>query len=284
MSSGITVIMVSFQTGPCLLDAIKACADDPDTVEIILVDNGNPREARLRLQDLAFKLTKVRLLQGHGNVGFARGCNYGAALAQTDTLLFLNPDAVIETGAASAMQDAAKDLRAPWIAGGLIVDEDGTELRGSRRGELTVRSALSAFTPLQNLSGLPRFNRHDEPLPDHPVPMPTVSGAMLMTDRASFEIMGGFDARYFLHVEDIALCRSARLGGGEVAFVPKARALHHGATSEASSFTVERHKLTGFLRYFWTAPDPVAKLKTLLIAPLLVIAILGRWLWRSVRG
>lgn len=284
MSAGITVIMVSYQTGPCLLDALKAAASDPDITEIILVDNGNPRDARLRLQKLTSTLGKVRLLQGHGNVGFARACNYGAALAQTDTLLFLNPDAVIENGAAKKMKEAAENRAKPWIVGGLIVDEQRRELRGSRRGVLNFRSALSSFTPLRFLPGLPSFNRHNEPLPDRPVPMPTISGAILMTDRASFDRLGGFDEGYFLHVEDIAICRSARALGGEVIFAPDARALHHGATSDVSSLTVERHKLKGFLRYFWTDPSPLAKLKAVLIVPLMTLAIIVRWAVRSVRG
>lgn len=284
MRSGITVVMVSYNTGPCLLDALKAATADPDIAEIILVDNGNPSEARRRIQELAFGLGKVRLLQGHGNVGFAKACNYGAALAQTDTLLFLNPDAVIETGAAKIMQDAAEDRVRPWIVGGLIVDEKGQELRGARRGVLNFRSALSTFTPLRFLPGLPRFNRQDEPMPDGPAPMPTISGAMLMTDRTSFDRLGGFDEGYFLHVEDIAICRTARALGGEVIFVPEARALHHGATSDVSSLTVERHKLKSFLRYFWTDPSPMAKLKTVLIAPLIAMALLGRWLFRSLKG
>lgn len=114
--------------------------------------------------------------------------------------------------------------------------------------------------------------------------MPTISGAMLMTDRASLDQLGGFDEGYFLHVEDIAICRAARVLGGEVIFAPDARALHHGATSDVSSLTVERHKLKSFLRYFWTDQSPLAKLKAILIAPLMTLAIIVRWAVRSVKG
>ncbi|MEL6686369.1 MAG: glycosyltransferase family 2 protein [Pseudomonadota bacterium] len=283
MRFGITVVMVSYQTGPYLLDALKAAAVDPDITEIILVDNGNSSEDRKRLHHVAIELGRVRLLQGHGNVGFAKACNYGAALAQTTHLLFLNPDAVIEVGAAKAMQDAAQSLSSPWIAGGLIVDDHGNELRGSRRGVLNLRSALSAFTPLHRLPRMPKFNRQDEPLPSAPTPTPTTSGAMLMTDRASFLALGGFDEGYFLHVEDIALCRTARDLGGDVVIVSQARALHHGATSNVSNWMVEWHKLRGFLRYFWTDKSAMAPVKTILIAPLIAGAIFGRALWKSVK-
>ena len=34
-------------------------------------------------------------------------------------------------------------------------------------------------------------------------------------------MLGGFDERYFLHVEDIDICRRARTAGGDVYFVPE---------------------------------------------------------------
>lgn len=282
--SAVTVIMVSYHTGPCLEDALEAAASDPDIAEVILVDNGNPKEARSRLQEQAFRLGNVRLLQGHGNIGFARACNYGAALAQTETLLFLNPDAVIEPSAVCHLHEASRSLDHPWLAGGLIIDADGKELRGSRRGLLTPLTAVTSFTPLRRLPGIPDFNRNDEPMPDSPVPMPTISGAFLMTDRTSFRAVGGFDEGYFLHIEDIALCREVHRLGGTVWFVPSARALHHGATSNVSNFTVEAHKFRGFLRYFRTGDGALSGVKTGLIAPILATALFGRSLWRSVIG
>ena len=274
MSSGsISVIMVSYFTGPILLDALEAAASDPEIAEIILVDNGNPASDRLTLCETALELGKARILQGHGNVGFARACNYGAALATGDMLLFLNPDAVIKKGAARRLAEAGGGQAIPSIMGGLIVDENGQELRGSRRGRLTVLSLITTFLPLVPS----KFDRSKELLPSDPTPMPTVSGAFLMMDRASFELVSGFDGAYFLHVEDIALCREARRLDGSVIFVPDARARHKGATSKASTWTVERHKLRGVLRYFWTAgPGLGSKLTTILIAPLLATAIAGR--------
>ncbi|MGB3456416.1 MAG: glycosyltransferase family 2 protein [Litorimonas sp.] len=265
----LSVIMVSYRTGPSLIGAVRAAAVDAD--EVIVVDNGNPPEARRALLRAVQDLDTVRLVQGHGNIGFARACNYGAALSHADHLLFLNPDTDIEPGAASALAEAGNGRIRPWIAGGLIVDDRGRELRGARRGELTPGSVLSGF------------NRTGEPLPDGPVPMPTITGAMLMTDRASFRMLGGFDEAYFLHVEDIDLCRRARRAGGEVIFVPQARALHHGATSDVPPWRVEAHKLRGLLRYFWTQDGRLSKLTALLLSPFLIAAVTGRAVWRSFR-
>jgi hypothetical protein len=281
----VTVIMVSYRTGPALFDAIRHVTSDPCVGELILVDNDNPSDARVALQSLIEDLDKGRLLQGHGNIGFAQACNYGASFARCEALLFLNPDAIVQAGSIEALLRAGRSLPDPWIAGGLLLDESGREQRGSRRGELTLLSALCVFTGLHHLPGWPRFHRNKEPLPDQPVPMPTLSGAFLMMSQTGFEQVGGFDPHYFLHVEDIDLCRRVRRMGGTVMFVPAATVIHHGATSDAPTWQVERHKLDGFLRYFWTAgPGLGPKLSTLILAPFIGAAVIGRTLFRAMKS
>lgn len=274
----ISVVMVSYMTGPALMEAIIAVLADRDVHELIVVDNGNTESARARLSELTARRTRVRFLQGHGNIGFARACNYGANLATGHYLLFLNPDAVISKGAARQLANAGDGLVEPWITGGLLRDEKGQEQRGARRRALTPLSALVGFVPiLEVIPGLRSIHREIDPLPLHPVQIDTISGACLMTDRPSFEKMGGFDERYFLHVEDIEICRRARQMGGQVGFVPGATVMHYGSTSNVPRVWIEKEKLKGFLRYFWNyTPGLTSKVLTVLAAPFMAVAIVGR--------
>jgi len=271
----ISVIMVSYMTGPALMEAISAVLEDRDIHELIVVDNGNTESARTRLSQLTAKRNRVRFLQGHGNIGFARACNYGAKMATGHYLLFLNPDAVISKGAARQLANAGDGLVEPWITGGLLRDEKGNEQRGARRRALTPMSALVGFLPiLEVIPGLRSIHRETDPLPTHPVQIATISGACLMTDRPCFEKMGGFDERYFLHVEDIEICRRARQMGGQVGFVPGATVMHYGSTSNVPRVWIEKEKLKGFIRYFWNyTPGILPKVLTVLAAPFMAIAI-----------
>lgn len=274
----ISVIMVSYMTGPALMEAIMAVLADRDIHELIVVDNGNTESARARLSELTAKRTRVRFLQGHGNIGFARACNYGANLATGHYFLFLNPDAIIAKGAARQLANAGDALMEPWITGGLLRDEKGQEQRGARRRALTPLSAVVGFLPiLEIIPGLRSIHRETDPLPTEPVQIDTISGACLMTDRPSFEKMGGFDERYFLHVEDIEICRRARQMGGQVGFVPGATVMHYGSTSNVPRVWIEKEKLKGFLRYFWNyTPGLTPKVLTVLAAPFMATAIVGR--------
>jgi GT2 family glycosyltransferase len=77
-----------------------------------------------------------------------------------------------------------------------------------------------------------------------------ISGAFFLMLRPDFEALGGLDEEYFLHVEDLDLCRRAYLAGGTVLFHPNAEAVHARSTSAAPRLAIERHKAAGFRRYF----------------------------------
>lgn len=274
----ISVVMVSYMTGPALMESILAVLADRDIFELIVVDNGNTAPSRARLSELTATRNRVRFIQGHGNIGFARACNYGARLATGYYMLFLNPDAIIAKGAARQLANAGDCLVEPWLTGGLLRDIEGKEQRGGRRAALTPASALVGFLPfLEKIPGLRSVHREGDPMPSAPSQMETISGACMMTDRPSFDKMGGFDERYFLHVEDIELCRRARQMGGQVGFVPGATVMHYGSTSNVPRVWIEREKLKGFLRYFWNyTPGPMSKILTVMAAPFMATAIMGR--------
>ena len=114
-------------------------------------------------------------------------------------------------------------------------------------------------------------------MPDGPVPMAAVSGAFMYLSRQGFERLGGFDEEYFLHVEDLDLCRRAEMEGGAVIFTPHAGALHYGATSGAHARVIERHKARGLARYFRKFARPGAgALLASLVAPLFAPLFEGR--------
>jgi GT2 family glycosyltransferase len=277
--------MVSYMTGPALLQSIRAVLADRDIYELIIVDNGNTLSARHDLSQVIIPSDKIRLLQGHGNIGFARGCNYGAKLASGDCFLFLNPDAIISDGAARRMSDCGLGLKQPWLVGGMLRDINGKEQRGGRRRALTPLSAFVTFTGLAKLPVFKSIHMENEPLPLGPEPVPVVSGACVMMDRQSFEVLGGFDERYFLHVEDIDLCRRAQKHGGDVYFIPSATVKHYGSTSDVVRWKIEWEKLKGFIIYFWRYSDHWwFKACVALSIPAMTLAIMGRAGWLTLRA
>jgi N-acetylglucosaminyl-diphospho-decaprenol L-rhamnosyltransferase len=279
-----SAVVVSFYTGSVLTKCLAALLDAPLCQQIVLVNNGNPPEVMKGIHDLARREPKIMVLNGHGNIGFGCGCNLGAASANQTRLLFVNPDCVIDQTALPALADALTQYPDALI-GGALRNENGSEQRGGRRGELTLWSALISFTGFARSgeqTGIWRdFNRTAEPLPRAITDMPVVSGALMAIQKAAFEAVGGFDPAFFLHVEDVDLCRRIRESGGRVMFAPHATGLHIGATSDTSSWAVERAKIASFGHYFWkNAHTPLDYLGVMLLLPLVAGAILIRKLAR----
>jgi GT2 family glycosyltransferase len=78
-----------------------------------------------------------------------------------------------------------------------------------------------------------------------------VSGALMLLSRTLFERVGGFDAGYRLHAEDLDLCRRVRAAGATVACANDVRVLHvRGVSSRSRPLFVEWHKHRGLWRYY----------------------------------
>lgn len=280
----ISVVMVSYMTGPALFEAISAVMDDPDIIELVLVDNGNDVQTRRKLSSLQARYNRLRLIQGHGNIGFSKANNLGAGFAIGDFLLFLNPDAIISVGTARKLAECGKGVSGPWVAGAMLRLINGNEQRGARRGMLTPLSALISFTPLHKLPMLQSIHQENQVLPDTTIEIPVVSGACMMMNRSTFNQVEGFDEDYFLHVEDIDLCRRIGDMDGQVFFVPSAEVTHYGSTSRVRRQKVEWEKSKGFVTYFRKhAATSFGRFAALLISPLIVTAIMGRAWWISLR-
>jgi len=90
-----------------------------------------------------------------------------------------------------------------------------------------------------------------------------VSGALMLLPRAVFARIGGFDEGYFLHCEDLDLCRRVRDAGLRVVCANDVCVVHvKGSSSRSRPFFVARHKHRGMWRWF-VKFDPAARNRVL---------------------
>lgn len=264
MARRISVVVVAADSGPVLRECVDAVLASDADVELVLVDNassdGEP-EACLRARGGDGRL---RLLTNASNLGFGPACNRGAAFARGDALVFLNPDCVVERSTLSRLDATAAADPSVGLLGVMVHSPDGRIARGTRRRDPTLRRALMSAT------GLARFEHRWPGLAgvemppagnDAPdiEPVDAVSGACLFVPRAVFDAVGGFDEAYFLHVEDLDLCRRVRDAGWRVALVRSLAVMHaQGSSSRRRPWFVARHKHRGMWRWFMRF-DPAAR-------------------------
>jgi len=270
-----SVVVVAADSGPLLLQCVDRVLASAAPVEIVVVDNasgdGFPRQvASTHAGDVRF-----RLIANANNRGFGPACNQGAADARGDALLFLNPDCLIDAETIAALRVIADADRSIGLLGVDVRTPDGAPARGNRRRDPTLRRSV------MTMSGLARFESRWPMFAGVEMPVraasavervDAVSGACMFVPRAVFERVGGFDETYFLHVEDLDLCRRIRDGGAAVAIANDVHVVHaQGSSSRHRPVFVAAHKRRGMWRYF-TKYDPAAR------NPLLrAIAWLGLW-------
>lgn len=260
----VCAVIVSYRTGPALARCLDALGRCEGLDEIVLIDNGNEPAETAALDAFAAD-PRVRLLRGQGNIGFAAACNKGAASAQSDVLAFINPDVVLERDALPRLLGALAAAPPPAIVGGDLRDRGGAPERGGRRDRLTLWRAFVAFSGLSRLERIApafrNFNRHRDPMPAAPVPVGAISGALFVIRRADFAALGGFDETYFVHVEDLDLCRRAEDAGYRVLFAPGPHGMHVRSSSAADARDLARYKAEGMAHYFRKfARGPVERL------------------------
>ncbi|HEU4664814.1 MAG TPA: glycosyltransferase family 2 protein [Dokdonella sp.] len=255
-------VVVAADSGSLLADCVDSVLAADAAVELVLVDNASRDGSIERVLGAHGRDARLRLLRNPANVGFGPACNRGAAVACGDVLVFLNPDCIVPRDLATRLRAAlAADPRV-GVLGVQVTDFDGTPARGNRRREPSLRRALAT------LSGLSRFEARWPALQGVESPategdgletVEAVSGACLVLPRAAFERVGGFDEGYFLHAEDLDLCRRVRDAGLRVAIDPGVRVAHaQGTSSRSRPLFVARHKHRSLWRYF-TKFDPAAR-------------------------
>lgn len=240
----ISVIIVSYYTGPTLWLSIASALYEQECREVIIVNNGNMLGDEKRLRDMAAKDQRVRLLSGHGNVGFGKGNNLGVANATGDYVLLLNPDSMLPKGGPAILLDEIRRYPENTLAGCYLINSDGSEQRGGRRALLTAGNAIT-----ESIGFSKGFNYHRQPMPDKTHEVPAISGAFMFLARAFYERLKGFDEGYFLHMEDMDFCYRVHQAGGKVICIPAVKTLHFRSTSEVASVFIEKHKARGFIRY-----------------------------------
>ncbi len=250
----ITVIIVSYHTGPILFESISSVLKQNETSQLIVVNNGNPEGLTDTLIRKFARDERFLLISGHGNIGFSKACNLASKSAFGELLLLLNPDCTPPENGIRNLVRATESFTGKWLISPRLINLDQTEQQVSRREILTPWIAFVEGVKLYKISPnhpyFKRFVHEDQSLPSDVTEVPVTSGACMLLKTSVYRDLGGMDEGYFFHVEDIDFCLRFRKTGGRIYFCPQVTFVHALGTSEVNRIFVERHKLNGFKRYF----------------------------------
>jgi GT2 family glycosyltransferase len=257
-----SIIIVAADSGSSLRECVARALASSVLVELILVDNASRDGVPQALARAYERDERVRVLRNRANLGFGPAVNVGARLARGDGLLVLNPDCMLEPDTLACLLDVQHGHSDTGVVGAVVCDSDGTPDPASRRRDPLLRRSLNEMTG--------RAKRKADgagcegvdvagPIPETTIEVENVSGALMLLPRAVFERLHGFDEGYFLHCEDLDLCRRARDAGYRVLLAGNVRVRHaKGGSSAHRPVFVSYHKHRGMWRWFRKF-DPAAR-------------------------
>ena len=274
---GVAAVVVSHESQASIEACLARLRAATGIAEIRVVDNASTDDTVAVVQRHALEDARLRCIANPDNPGFATACNQGAADSSAPWLAFVNPDCMVEADTFEALLRHAGTLGGEVLLGADLVDGDGTRDGAARRNDPDFAAMLRG--PLSAGRGRPLDVAVDEAVALQPVE--ALSGALMLMPRALFDRIGGFDAGYRLHAEDLDLCRRARMAGATVAVANDVRVLHlRGVSSRSRPFFVEWHKHRGLWRYFSRFEAPA---RGPLLRAGVWLAVWARWLARQPR-
>lgn len=269
----LSVVTVTHDSAPDVERSIPAIvAELRPGDELIVCDNGSTDGTPAAVRRLA---PGARIIEST-NIGFAAGCNAGAATATGELVCLLNPDAVVAPGFRDAIELPAVEGR-PWAAWQALVTSEGG-------------SSVNTWGGVIHYSGIAwagGAGRAIAEAPTEPREVTFASGACLAIRREAWDRLGGFSAPYFLYHEDTDLGLRLWLAGMRVGLEPRARCDHDYDFDKGAAkwFYLERNRWATIIRTY-PAGLLVAVSPALLAveAAILIAAAFGGWLPQKLRA
>jgi GT2 family glycosyltransferase len=250
----VSVVIPALDPGSSLRGCVESFEGTTSPLETIVVDNGSSDDgvAMAVAHDAG-----IRVVRHETNVGFAAGCNAGAAIATGRYILFLNSDVQLSAQSLDDLVRVAESDGTAALWQPVVLEPDGG-----------VENAGESFT----WSGF--FIRHTERRGDSPYPVFAGTAACLLARRDVFETVGGFRPGYFAYIEDIDLCWRTRMAGWEVRVVPSASAVHEKSVTTRRIFTAQHIRYLTLRNRFRMVLANLSILDLMRLVPLYVAACL----------
>ena len=212
----VSAVMVNFNAGELLVICVKAAL--AQTRQVVVIDNASTDSSMELLESCCDGESRLKIVRNSKNRGFAAGCNIGMQHCSGHHILFLNPDCVLAPNTVRRMLQTFDAIPETGMVGGLLLGPDGIEQGGGRRAVPTPwRSFVRAFGLTRLSTRWPRlfsdFHLHAQPLPEIPISVEAISGALMLVRKEAMDEIGLWDEGYFLHCEDLDLCMRFRQKG-----------------------------------------------------------------------
>jgi len=225
----LSIIIVSYNVRSYLEQCLQSVQKALEGIEgeVWVVDNNSQDDS---VDVLRRNYPWVRLIANTENMGFARANNLAIRQSQSDYVLLLNPDTVVEEPTLRGVLDFMDAHPEAGGAGVMMHNADGTLAPESRRGLPTPWVAglkMLGFTSRYYMSHLPW---------DEPGRIDVISGAFCFLRRKALDQIGLLDEDFFMYGEDIDLSYRLLKGGWQNWYLPFSIIHYKGKSTQKTEY------------------------------------------------
>ena len=207
----VSVITVNTNEKHRLINFLPSIFSTRGHFELIISDNGSTDGSSEYVKQ---NFPQARIIENGKNLGFALANNFAAQSSKADILVFINPDTTVDPFWLENLLEPFSDQNVGLTTSKILLMGSGDKIN-------TCGNTL-------HISGITQCRGINEPAEKFPLKeeVSAVSGAAFAIRRSLFEKLGGFDADFFIYMEETDLSFRARLLGYKCIYVPNSIVYH----------------------------------------------------------
>lgn len=231
----LSIIIVNYNTKKITADCLESIKKSADKIikEVIVVDNGSEDGS---IKYLTKQFPQYQVYSSGGNVGFAKGNNFGVKKAKGKYVWLLNSDTLLEKNTISILMKAVKINNSTIASCRLLNPNNSIQPQGGALPDLWRLAAWMLFIddlPFlktliqpyhQNLASF--FKQNQQP--------GWLAGTALLIKKDFYKEMQGLDENIFMYGEDVEFCLRAQKKGTRVDYFSQPSLIHLGQASGSS--------------------------------------------------
>ena len=193
----LSIVIVTLKSEKVIHQCIKSLNQN---IPIIVVEHSDNKKLK---EDLEKKYNNLKCILAKSNLGMGSGNNIGLKAANTDYVLLLNPDVLLEDNTIEELFLASQKL-----------------------------ANFSMLAPLEknfNNYGFLNKKKSNKNLEDAFFEVDFIDGFAMLINKKKFKEIDYFDENFFMYLENNDLCKRSRDKGDLIYIVPKSKINHLAA-------------------------------------------------------
>ncbi len=212
----VSIVVPTLNQTTMAIDCLRAIARNTQHIpyEIIVVDDGSPKDIRDYLKTMADELN-FKLILKDKTEGFGKACNAGIKEAKGADIVIMHTDILVDKGWLSGLVKIAEKESRVGIVGARLLSPDGL-----------IQHAGIDFNQVTGFQYRFKSYKKDFYRVLQECEVDAVSFALALLSRNVINKIGLLDGDLFVSLEDIDYCLRARQAGFSIIYCPTCKGTH----------------------------------------------------------